>query len=32
MERSGVFTESRDYEIGGNEFCVYGNGRMPGRA
>ena len=31
MERSGVFTESRDYEIGGNEFCVYGSGRMPGR-
>ena len=31
MERCGLFTESRRFEIGGNEFHVYANARIPGR-
>ena len=29
MNQSGLFTHSRNYEIGGNEFCVYGNAKIP---
>lgn len=30
IQQSGLFTSSRHYEIGGTEFCVYGNGAQAG--
>lgn len=31
VEQSGVFAHHRHFEIGGNEFCVYGNAPISGR-